>query len=121
MPDLDLLRPRQMYVGDSAPDLPLVVRDDETDEPLSLTGWTTVGATIRFREVKTQEVVIGAGTITIDDADNGEVRYTFDAADTAVAGVYDVLLRMDATGAGNFLTLQWTRQLEVRALPAPTP
>lgn len=119
MPDLDDLKPYELFVGD-LDSLTFVVRDDD-GEPVDLAGWTAVGGTIRFQHVVTNAVVVGVGTLSIPDAENGEVNYAWAAGDATalVEGLYDVFARMDTTGASRFRTLQWSRQLLMNRLPAP--
>lgn len=120
MADLNDTQPVEVWVGDSAPSWTFLVVDDQ-GEPVPIPDWVTTGATLRLVNVDTQAVTIGAGTLTIPDADNGEIVYELGADDTSDAGegVYDVLLRIDMTGTGRFGTRQWLNHVVIKKLPVP--
>lgn len=120
MPDLDDLKPLERFVGNTGIPLELVVRDRD-GEPVDLEGWTATGGSFILQHVTTNAVVEGAGTLAITDSENGEVTYEWHEDDVEAEGLFDVYVTLDTTGAGHFITLQWSRQVLFNRLPAVTP
>lgn len=115
--DTDLVSPFPMYVGDRAPAVVFQFVDANGDPLTSMATWVTTGGYILLYNIETRAVVTGTGTLSINSA-TAEVTYTWGAADTATAGVYDLLIHLDTTGASRFATFKWMRRLLVRPIPS---
>ena len=69
--------------NDTRPVLEVFLRD-ERDRAIDITGATIV---FHMRNASTNAAIITNGTVTVVDAVNGQVRYSWAAADTATAVV----------------------------------
>jgi len=82
------------YVGQTGPALRATIQDD-SDNPVNLTGATF---TLVIENTLTNANVSGAGTWSILNAPAGVAQYTWNSADTATPGAYNLFIEYVISG-----------------------
>lgn len=82
---------------------------DDSGAAVNLTGATL---SLIIRNTQTGQETTGAGAWTITNATNGQASYAWAAGDSAVAGVYSLIVKIAFSGGGEMIcdAVPWTVQ-----------